>query len=315
MAGSAACSTAENLTAAQRLDQAVDQLDKERSLSFELDLDADAATLKSLDADAGEEMPDQVAEFLAGTRISVSVQSKKPLEESSDKDITGMAIKVSGPDGNLLEYRRVGDWAYLRADAQVIGKATGGSLPTADDLPDSATALKHVLNGEWVKASTGGPQPGPGSVSPKADENRQQRVMKGLRGIIAREVEFKDAGRRDGADHITATAPFRTLLTELFDELRPLAGDLPPGSTLPTAKDLKGAPNEKVTADFSLKNGSLTEVSVDLARLAKTPQGSTFALVLRVGKGEQATAPASATQVDPDALMQELFGGLAPGTA
>lgn len=78
LAGTVACGTAENLTAAQKLDKAVDKLGQQTSLSFELGLDSDAATLKALDSGAapGEEMPDQVAELLAGARVSVSVQSK-----------------------------------------------------------------------------------------------------------------------------------------------------------------------------------------------------------------------------------------------
>ncbi|KMS89894.1 hypothetical protein ACZ91_17950 [Streptomyces regensis] len=36
---------------------------------------------------------------------------------------------------------------------------------------------------------------------------------------------------------------------------------------LPTDKDLKDAPNAKVTADFTLKNGELSQVDVDLRAL------------------------------------------------
>jgi hypothetical protein len=265
LAGSAACGIAANPNAAQRLGQAVDNLGKQRSLSVELDLDADPATLKSLDTSAapGEEMPDQVAEFLAGTRISFSVQSRKPLEESAGQDLTGMAMKIGNQYGDLLEYRLVGEYVYLRADAQAIEKMTGGSVPSAGELPENADALRHVLNGEWVKVATSDltqdAVPGQESEAPSAPttpgEARHKQVMKGLRDVIASEVEFNDAGIRGGTDHVTATAPFRTLLTELMDEIRPLAGDIPPGASLPTDKDLKSAPNQKVTADFSIKAG------------------------------------------------------------
>jgi hypothetical protein len=265
-------------------------------------------------------MPDQVAEFLAGTRISFSVQSRKPLEESAGQDLTGMAMKIGNQYGDLLEYRLVGEYVYLRADAQAIEKMTGGSVPSAGELPENADALRHVLNGEWVKVATSDltqdAVPGQESEAPSAPttpgEARHKQVMKGLRDVIASEVEFNDAGIRGGTDHVTATAPFRTLLTELMDEIRPLAGDIPPGASLPTDKDLKSAPNQKVTADFSIKAGALTEVSVDLAKLVKNAQDKKLALVLRFGKGGQATAPAGATEVDLAALMQELFGGSEP---
>ncbi|MEU9420188.1 hypothetical protein [Streptomyces sp. NPDC048272] len=326
LAGTAACGTAENLTAAQRLDKSVDKLGQQTSVSFELGLDTNAATLKALDSGSapGKEMPDQVAELLAGARVSVSVQSRKPLKDSSDTDITGMAMKVSGPDGDLLEYRQVGDWAYLRAGVKALEKAVGSKLPTPGQLPPDATALKEILGGGWVKMpadsltkNAPGKPTGPSSApsSDPAADARRKKAIKGLQELVTREVKLKDTGNRDGADHITATASFKTLLTGLVDELRPLAGDLPPGTGLPTSQDLKGAPDKPVTADFAIKNGALSEVSVDLTTLADTTKGDKFSLRLRVGEGDQATAPAQATQIDPGALTQQFLGGRAPHPA
>ncbi|MGW0562719.1 hypothetical protein ACWDZ4_19375 [Streptomyces sp. NPDC003016] len=156
LAGSAACGTVENLSAGQKLDRAFDKLGKEHSLSFELDLDADAKTLKALDAGAepGEEMPDEMAELFSGARISVSMQSKKPFDESAEKDFTGMAVKFSGPEGDLFEYRVVGDYTYFRVDVDAFAKVSGVPVPSADELPESAGAFKKMLTGEWVKVAT-----------------------------------------------------------------------------------------------------------------------------------------------------------------
>ncbi|WP_251021803.1 hypothetical protein [Streptomyces sp. ISL-98] len=324
LVGSSGCGTVENLSAGQTLDQAFDTLGKEHSLSFELDLDADAGTLKALDAESepDEKMPEEVAELLSGARISVSMQSKKPFDESGEKDFTGMAWKFSSPDGDLFEYRVVGDYTYFRADVDALAKMTGNPMPSADELPNSAGALKKVLNGEWVKVSTKdlektrdemeemqAPEGGKPSAEPTLDAKTQKKLMKALRQVIAREVDFKTSGGKDGTEHITATAPFRTLLTELFDEIRPLAKELPPGAELPTDKDLKEAPNKKVTADFTLKNGALAEVSVDLAKLAENAKVKKLALVLRMGKGEKVSAPAGATEVKLEELMSGFLQG------
>ncbi|MER5990863.1 hypothetical protein [Streptomyces viridosporus] len=325
LAGSAACGTVENLSAGQKLDRAFDKLGKERSLSFELDLDADAATLKAMDAEAepGEEMPDEIAELFSDARISFSVQSKKPLEKSEEKDLSAVAVKLSGPDGALFEYRMVGDYTYLRVDVDAFPQMMGAPMPPADELPDSAGAFKKLLEGEWIKIATKeleevgegmagaeDPEGGAPSAEPTLDARTQKKIVKALRRVIAQEVDFKTSGGSDGTEHIKATAPFRTLMTELFDELRPLAKELPPGAELPTAKDFKDAPNKKVTADFTLKNGELTEVSVDLAKLAENAKVKKFALVLRMGKGEKAAAPAGATEVRIDELMEGFFGGI-----
>ncbi|MFD8520051.1 hypothetical protein ACFV2D_08530 [Streptomyces capillispiralis] len=322
LAGSAACGTVENLSAGQKLDRAFEQLGKEKSLSFELDLDTDAASLKAMDdsAESDDKMTDEVAELLSSARISFSVQSKKPLEKSGEDDFSAMAMKFSGPDGDLVEYRVIGDYTYVRADAEAIGQMMGAPLPPAEELPESAEAFKKFLDGEWLKVSTkeleetgGGMAGAPGGEEPAAeptlDAKTQKKITKALRQVIAQEVDFKTSGGSDGTEHIEATAPFRTLLTELFDELRPLSDELPAGAEMPTAKDFKDAPNEKVTADFTLKNGDLTEVSVDLAKLAENAKVKKFALVLRMGKGEKVTAPAGANEVRIDELMEGFLGG------
>ncbi|MFJ9046061.1 hypothetical protein [Streptomyces sp. NPDC102347] len=325
LAGTAACGTVENLSAGQKLDNAFDKLGEERSLSFELDLDTDAASLKALDAESseqGEEMPDEVAELLSEARISFSVQSKKPIEKSEEKDFTAMAMKVSGADGDLLEYRLVGDHVYFRVDAVKLGELSGSPMPPADELPAEAGAFKKLLDGKWLKVSkkemeeTGKGMAGAGalggeepSAEPSLDAKAQKKLTNALKKVVAENVDFTTSGGSDGTEHIKATAPFRTLVTELFDTLRPLQKDLPIGDELPTAKDFADAPNKKVTADFTLKNGELTEVSVDLAKLAEKAKVKKFALVLRVGKGEKTTAPAGATEVRVEEILGGLFAG------
>ncbi|WP_234436883.1 hypothetical protein [Streptomyces maremycinicus] len=319
LVGSAACGTVEQLTAGKRLDEAFDKLASEKSISFELDLDTDAQSLKALDAsmdpEPGEEMTDEVADLLSGAKISVTVQSKKPIGESGEKDYVGMAMKISTEDGDLTEYRVIGDYAYIRSDVNALGKAMGFPVPSTKDLPPEAGGLKKVLEGEWVKINTKemekttaemGAEPGAApEPEPTLDAEAQKQLLEALRETVAREVAFKTAGDEDGAEHITATAPFRTLVTEFLGEIRPLAKSLPPGMELPTDKDLKDAPNAKVTADFTLDDGELTEVSVDLAKLAENAKVKKLGLVVRMSEGHKPAAPAGATELD----MEEILGG------
>ncbi|MEV5319258.1 hypothetical protein AB0K92_16675 [Streptomyces sp. NPDC052687] len=325
----AACGTVEQLSAGQKLDRAFEKLGDEKTLSFELELDTDAASLKALDASSepepGEELPDEVAELLSGATISVTMQSKKPIDESGEKDFVGMAMKVGTEDGDLVEYRVVGDYTYIRTDAKSLGKAMGAPVPSAKDLPPEAGALKKVLDGEWVKIDTEemerttsemGAEPGAEPApEPTLDAKTQKRLLEAVRKTIAREVEFKTSGGEDGAEHITATAPFRTLVTELVGEIRPLAKSLPPGMELPTEKDFKDAPNTKVTADFTLENGDLTEVRVDLAELAENAKVKNLGLVVRLSEGGALTAPAGATELDIEEIMSGFGAAMMPEEA
>ncbi|NBM20335.1 hypothetical protein [Streptomyces sp. GC420] len=317
----------EQLSAGQKLDQAFERIGEKRSLSLEIDLDTDAETLKALDAASdpapGEEIPDEAAKLLSDAVITFTVESKKPFAEADENDFTGMAMKVSTSDGDLAEYRVVGDYTYFRSDFETLSEAMGIPMPPADELPPEAAPLKKVIEGEWVKVDTkelekagtgAADDEGSPAAEPSLDAKTQKKLLNGLREVVSREVDLKTAGEKDGTEHITATAPFRTLLTELLDEIRPLSKDLPPGMVLPTAKDLKDAPNAEVTADFALKNGELTEVNVDLAALAEDTEVKKLGLVLRMSEGSRPTAPSGATELDMGALM-EGFAGMAMGGA
>ncbi|GGZ59587.1 hypothetical protein GCM10010387_61670 [Streptomyces inusitatus] len=324
--GAAACGTVENLSAGQKLDRAFEKLGKEKSISLELDLDADAQTLTALGAESsgpGEKMPKEVAEAFSGGKISLSVESKKPLADSGEKDLTGMAMKFSTPEGDAAEYRLVGDHVYFRLDAKVVAGLMGQPAPAEDELPESAGPLKSLLSGDWVKFSAkearqaaeemskgldeAGAEP---SAEPSLDAATQKKVVDALSKAIARETEFSTAEGKDGTERITATASLRSLVTELIDTLRPLVKDLPQGADLlPAAKDLKELPNSKAKADFTLKNGSLNEVSVDLAALAEKKSAGKIALVLRLGGGDKPEAPAGASEVTMDELIEGFFGG------
>ncbi len=320
LTGAAACGTVENLTAGQKVDHAVDGLGEKKSLAFELGLDAKPSALTKLagEAEPGEELPPELAELFTGVRVKVSVESRKPLADSGEKDLVGTGVRLSGPDGVLAEYRLVGDYTYYRADMKALGEAMGFPLPTADELPESEQEFKQVLEGKWVKvdnselerAAKGTPGSGKGGKADgsgepdEIDTKTQQKIFKAVRGVVAREVTFSSKGGSDGVERIVAKASFRELLTGILDKLRPLADDLPAGTELPTDEDLKDAPDKKIAVNFSLKNGDLTRVSVDLAALADDPKGARVPLVIKFGEADDVSAPSGATEMPADG-----FGG------
>ncbi|MGQ4387769.1 hypothetical protein [Streptomyces sp. SAS_270] len=321
----AACGTVENLTAGQKVDHAVDRLGEQKSLAFALSLDADPDALTSLMGEAGsdEELPPEFAKVLTGLSIDVSVKSKKALADSGEKDLVGTSVRIAGSEGLMAEYRVVGGSTYYRADMKAFGKVMGVPMPSADELPESEKEFRAVLEGDWVKVdngdlkkaaeksaagaadsdnaqASGGSGGSSGSGEDAIDAKTQQKILKAVRGVVAHKVTFSNKGGKDGTERIVAKANFRDLLTGLFDKLRPLESDLPPGAELPTAKDLKDAPNKKVAVDFTLKNGDLTRVKVDLAVLADDPKAAELPLVLRFDKAGDVSAPSGATEIPAD---------------
>ncbi|MFE5008040.1 hypothetical protein ACFRJ3_26015 [Streptomyces sp. NPDC056696] len=313
LATTSACGTVENLTAGQKIDRAADRLGEQKSLSFELGLEAKPDALMGLAGGQGDEaMPPAIAKTVAGAHVTVSVRSKKPLSESGEKDFVGMGVKVSVPGGTLAEYRLAGDFVYFRLDMQKSSELMGFPLPSPKDLPKGEEGLAKALEGEWVKVDLSDARkntPGSGSHDSKGsgrlDEKTQRKVLKALRGVIADDVTLRSAGTEDGTERIVAKASFRELLTDLFDKLGPLKDELPPGAGFPTAKDLKDAPAKKVAVDFSITNGTLSKISFDLAALADGKKGAKVPLVLKFGKAGDISAPSGATEVP----LGELAGG------
>ena len=306
----AACGTVENLTAGQKVDHAVEQLGEQKSLAFALNLDADPDALTSLMGEEGADadLPPAFAKMVTGLRIDVSVKSKKALADSGEKDLVGTSVRIVGSDGLLAEYRVVGDYTYYRADMKAFGKAMGTPMPSADDLPESEKEFRAVLEGDWVKIENGGLKKAADvPAEDEVDAKTQQKILKAVRGVVTHEVTFSNKGGKDGTERIVAKANFRDLLTGVFDKLRPLEGDLPSGAELPTGKDLKGAPNKKVAVDFTLKNGALTQVKVDLAVLADDPKAAKLPLVLKFDKAGDVSAPSGATEIPAGK-----FGGSSP---
>ncbi|MFE9685675.1 hypothetical protein [Streptomyces sp. NPDC006285] len=315
LAGVAACGTVENLTAGQKIDQAVEGLGEKKSLGFELSLDADPSALVKLagGAKAEEEMPAELAELFSEVKVKVSVESRKPLADSGEKDLVGTGVTITGPDGVLAEYRLVGTYMYYRADMKAVAEAMGFPLPTADELPEGGEEFGAVLDGKWVKVDnreleratedasgtgegTGGTEGAAGDAD-EIDSKTQRKILDAVRSVVAREVTFSEKEGGDGVERIVARASFRDLLTGVLDKLRPLADELPAGFELPTDKDLKGAPDKKVAVDFSLKNGDLTRVSVDLAALADDAKGAKLPLVVTFGAAGDIGAPSGAVKM------------------
>ncbi|MFF3616092.1 hypothetical protein [Streptomyces sp. NPDC002580] len=308
LATAAACGTVENLTAGQKVDHAFDRLGEQKSMSFQLDLDAAPEEIDTLMSESGpdEALPPEFAKFLSGLRVDVSVKSKKPLADSGEKDIIGTSMKVTGTDGVLAEYRVVGDFTYYRADLKAVGEVMGMPMPSAEDLPASEKELKKVLEGDWTKVDTkkleksrktgAGASKGPAGAD-DIDARTQKKILDAVSRVIGHEVTFRTKGGTDGVEHVIATGNLRDLLTGVFDKLRPLQDELPEGAELPSAKDLKDAPDKKIAVDFTLENGDLRQVRVDLAVLADSSKKARLPLVLKFSEAGDVSAPSGATEM------------------
>ncbi|MEV0279522.1 hypothetical protein AB0I22_24455 [Streptomyces sp. NPDC050610] len=324
-AGAVACGTEQNLSPEKQLSNAFDSLGKQHSLSVEMGLDAAPDQLVAMSKGSDEPIPPAMAKAMSKLKVTFSAESKKALEDTEEGDVTGSLMKISGAEGDLVEGRFIGDTVYYRVDVKAFAKMTGSPAPTKEEmhatLPKGLEFADKILDGEWVKVDTkamkkaaekqskakGGEKP---SAEPTLSEKTQKKILDEIKGVVNHEVKIKDGGKRDGADHVLATAPFRTVVKSVFDKLRPFADEMSPGGAgnMPKEEDFKEIPDAEVSVDFAIKNGKLSAASMDLAPLAeKAKVKGEVPLRMTFGDGAaKVAAPENATAVDPE----KMFAGL-----
>ncbi|EFG64340.1 conserved hypothetical protein [Streptomyces sp. SPB074] len=308
LTGVAACGTAENLSAAQKIRKAADRLGEQHALSVEFGLDA-APRLFADEVPDADSLTPAAAKLLSRLRVSVSVRASKPLADAGDKDIEAMALRLAADKGPALaEVRVIDKTVYLRADTDRLTRTFGGgSVPGPGEIPEGMDSLKALFSGDWVKTGTEAIGAAAGTGAPagnqKLDDGTRRRLGTGLEEVVTRRVTFTGKGTKDGVEHIRAQAPARAFLTDVVGVLDKVSGKLPPRlrGALPTAESLKDAPKRAVGVDFALDKGTLAGISFDATQLATAAdglkKGDKAAVSLRFGTPGKITAPAGAKEL------------------
>ncbi|MBH5335446.1 hypothetical protein IHE55_11815 [Streptomyces pactum] len=316
----AGCGEAGNVPPGERLNGAVERLGERESLSVSFRLDAPPERMAEL-LDIAPTGPGSGGEAPAvdGLRVRFEVRAKKPIAEAGEKDLVGARLTFGTRDADLAEYRMVGTSVYYRADFGAFAELAGG--PEGGPFGEE---LDKRFGDKWFRVDTDeltedGPFDGfgPGAkrkgkadgTAPGLSPAQGQKVLDALRTAVADGVTVEDRGTRDGVTHVVATGSARQLLTGVVDALRPVAGELPGGEDLPTAKDLRDVPDEEVSLDFSVRDGALTGIGADLAPLVDGGrEGEKFPVGVEFGAAGEITAPPAADTVRPEEMFQEFLG-------
>ncbi|MFI9310004.1 hypothetical protein [Streptomyces triculaminicus] len=280
------------------------------------------------------------ADMLAGLKYSFSATYDKPLKDVTDKDDKSakIAYKVVRGGKQLVEVRSTDGKSYVRTDLKEVvslvqksGKDGGGSEPgapgavidemmkKADRLPADMGGVKSALKGEWVvldnaaaeefaKSQGSGDTPGaPNPLSP--DGKSQKRFLDAFRKALGDKAHFKDAGKKNGVDHVLVTVPAKKVAEDVKEGLKPLKDKLNPFGKQDKGKggSLEDLP-EKLTADVAIKNGTLTGLTVDAAQFDKKAKGE-LPLTITVKNGDAAAVevPSGAQELKPQDLLRALM--------
>ncbi|MGI5336418.1 hypothetical protein ACQEVS_02910 [Streptomyces sp. CA-181903] len=294
-----ACGTEEKLDAGAKVERAFERLGEERAVAVEFALDADAdaiyAALKE-GKDGKDGVDRDAAGILADLKLSYAAVSDKPLKErdgGKDAHRASAAGRLAKKDGTVLaELRSVDRRMYLRGDikafAGMVKPKNAGerserrdfeeALKRIDRMPDSLAAVRNALKGEWVVldarefeelAKKRRRRDEGGGDSGEPDAQTQKRVADALRKTLTDNSVTKDAGTRNGAEHVKVTVPARKAAGQLAEALKPLEKQLRTAGKGKDLSALENAPDKDVVFDVALKSGRLSAVTLDMAALDK----------------------------------------------
>ncbi len=342
-AGSTACDPSNSLSTAAKVKQAFDKLGEQKSLTTEIGFDGTADQIFASMKDA-DDFTREDADMLAALRLTYAFGTDKPLKDAKadDKAFTydmRLARKDAKP---VFEARQVDGKSYIRLDVKAIagfaerhgkdkGKSKAGGpqdqameklLKQADELPPSLGSVKNVLKGEWISIDPAAFEEfaksmnkgGGDSKTPKPDPETQKKVYEVLQRALTDNAQVKDAGKKDGIEHVTATVPSKKVAKDIVEGLKPLKDKLgdKSGKLDKVTKDLDEASDKNVTFDLAIKDGMLAGVTFDVAQFnddskAKVkgkPKGPLpLSIGFKKGGGDNLKAPAGALEFKPQDLM------------
>ncbi|MFJ4851662.1 hypothetical protein [Streptomyces sp. NPDC088733] len=347
-----ACGTVKELTTAQKVQGAFTELGNSNAVTLDFRFNATVDQVLALDAQDTSSAPKLTktqAKQLAGLGITVSLKTDKlPLKEALKGDGTNttkvdpslnMALAVHTGDGtNLAEVRAVSGKEYVKfnlaavakfADTKTAASGLNDITKAADSLPASMAPLKRLLKGDWVSidpekfAKLAKQLSGKTTPSPAASLNasQQQKLKDALTNVFKKNVTLADKGTANGLDTVEVKAKnTRGLINDIQDQVFPVLSDIPGFDSLPTSAPTD-APSIPVTAAIQLNenDGSLNNITFDLGQFDTKHKGTHIPLVLGFkNTATTATAPAGATEFDPNALkdmLGPLLGAGTPGQA
>jgi len=333
------------------VNSAFDKLGESKSLSVKFSLDATPAQLLAMDKlepSGGTAATATQAKQISGLGASVTLSADKPLKDVLDSGKTAngqldpalnLDFEVHAGDGKpLVEVRTVSGTEYLRVDVDAIVKLGGDSKATDeisgmhqmfDQMPASFAPLKSLLDGTWIsidpkkladltKSLGGTAGTATPSAAPSLDTATQNKLVNALTGVFSRDVTLTDKGTVNGHDRIVVEAPARKLVADVQKAIAPIAKGIPAiGSSFPTAAPTGVAPG-KASADILInKDGSLSELSMDLGQLDPKAAAAKAQIPVSLSfdsKAAATTAPAGAVAFDPS-ILQDLikdFSGAGP---
>jgi hypothetical protein len=317
-------------TPAMALSAGVQKLSDGKSASFELSIKPDAALIAA-GKKAGTVDPIGDKILSGGVTLKFTASADKPLKSLKAGDSSNVEFTVASGSTNYLDVRYVGGAVYAKVnikdgaklagvpDSLITSELSGGKIP-----PALAPAAQALVSGSWLGVSAADMKSisqlagafGGGDLSATPSAGNPM----GLTQIPATVITAlsKDATITDkGAGKLEISGKAKTIAQDLLQAADPLFANIPGGSKTDIAKMKEGLgqipDSQTLTFDVTLKDGAVSELSIDLAQFMSASEsgGGHLPLDMKISQSAPAvSAPTGVTMVDVAKLMSQMGAGL-----
>jgi hypothetical protein len=182
----------------------------------------------------------------------------------------------------------------------------------AATLPDFVKAL---VNGQWVSLSGAAAQGlasqfGVQAGGQNKSEAQSRKMLDDLKGILSKDVTVTRVGSDDRGDHLRLSGNAKTLVNDTYQSFSSV---VPGGGTALSQAKPQDVPSRVVTVDAWVKDGVLSEISLDLGQFANkgdSAAGKNLPIALAFSQdGDDISKPSDVTPIDLTQLGP-LFGAL-----
>jgi hypothetical protein len=259
------------------LTASVSNLGQSDTLTTTVKLEIDPADLQTLAKSDGDNLTAADAEAIASAQLVFQAHTTngKHLADlkPSDQKATAVAIRALSKGHTYLELRIISGDLYIQGDVKGIldlahqSKTYNDVKARVASLP---TFVKALVGGKWVSLSGAAAQGLAGQFGIQAGgqssgQAQSKKMLDDLQRLLHKDVTVTKVGSDDRGDHLKLTGNAHQLVNDAYQTF---ASAVPGGgAALSQAKPQK-VPSRKVTVDAWVKDGVLSEISLDFGQFA-----------------------------------------------
>lgn len=289
------------------------------ALTQTLRIESDTDSLVALGE--GDIDADTAGKILDSSLVVSAEQAEKPEDSASQ-----VIVNIAGNDD--FEMRFVEGDLYLRANIESIMETFGQDPAQLEAIAGQMQGqpglewLDEALAGDWVVLEDALELTQQMGGTETISGDQQKKLVNDLLQSVEQNAAVTSEGEDDAGEQVRASLPLRETVGDLIDALGP-AADLA-GSDL--EESLQDVPNEDITLDFWISDGTVSQIGFDVVTFAETIEDTEefpesvdqLSLIIEIEEFDGSVeAVADAVRIDTAALgqafSQMLGGGLGMG--